>query len=267
MERSRAALIAGRRRPRRGRHGGGRAGRVRRVRRRPIARRLVNAPLTIVPAALAGAVLLLLSDLIARRIFAPTELPVGVVTGIIGAPYLIWLLARANRIGRGMSMTDAPHARSRRDLTLAYDQVEVARDLSVAIPQGKITVHRRRQRVRQVDAAARPRPAAQATAGVVLLDGESIHRLPTKEVATRLGILPQSPIAPEGITVADLVARGRYPHQKWFRQWTAADEAVVTEAMRATGTMELADAVRSTSCRAGNASVCGSRWRSRRAPT
>jgi iron complex transport system permease protein len=67
----------------------------------PIARRLVNAPLTIVPAALAGAVLLLLSDLVARRIFAPTELPVGVVTGIIGAPYLIWLLARANRIGRG----------------------------------------------------------------------------------------------------------------------------------------------------------------------
>jgi iron complex transport system permease protein len=67
----------------------------------PIARRLVNAPLTIVPAALAGAVLLLVSDLVARRIFAPTELPVGVVTGIIGAPYLIWLLARANRIGRG----------------------------------------------------------------------------------------------------------------------------------------------------------------------
>ena len=67
----------------------------------PIARRLVNAPLTIVPAALAGAVLLLLSDLVARRIFAPTELPVGVVTGIIGAPYLIWLLARANRIGSG----------------------------------------------------------------------------------------------------------------------------------------------------------------------
>lgn len=67
----------------------------------PIARRLVNAPLTLVPAALAGALLLSLSDLIARRVFAPTELPVGVVTGIVGAPYLIWLLARANRIGKG----------------------------------------------------------------------------------------------------------------------------------------------------------------------
>lgn len=65
----------------------------------PIARRLVNAPLAIVPAALAGAVLVLVSDIVARRVFAPTELPVGVVTGIIGAPYLVWLLARANRIG------------------------------------------------------------------------------------------------------------------------------------------------------------------------
>ncbi|MFT3855233.1 MAG: iron chelate uptake ABC transporter family permease subunit [Ilumatobacteraceae bacterium] len=67
----------------------------------PIARRLVGQPLTLVPAALAGAVLLLASDLVGRRLFAPTELPVGVITGIVGAPYLIWLLARANRVGRG----------------------------------------------------------------------------------------------------------------------------------------------------------------------
>lgn len=67
----------------------------------PIARRLVNAPLTLIPAALAGALLMLLSDLIARRAFAPVELPVGVVTGVIGGPYLLWLLARANKIGRG----------------------------------------------------------------------------------------------------------------------------------------------------------------------
>ena len=67
----------------------------------PIARRLVNSPLTVIPAGLAGATLLLLSDIAARQLFAPTELPVGVVTGIIGAPYLVWLLARANRVGRG----------------------------------------------------------------------------------------------------------------------------------------------------------------------
>ena len=59
-------------------------------------------------------------------------------------------------------------------------------------------------------------------------------------MATKLGILPQSPVAPDGITVADLVARGRYPHQKWFQQWTASDERVITDAMRATGIVSLA---------------------------
>ena len=66
----------------------------------PIARRLVRSPLTLVPAALTGALLVLLSDLVARTVFSPTELPVGIVTGLVGAPYLIWLLARANRVGR-----------------------------------------------------------------------------------------------------------------------------------------------------------------------
>lgn len=67
----------------------------------PIARRLVRAPLALVPAAFVGALLVLLSDIVGRRAFAPTELPVGVITGIVGAPYLLWLLARANRVGRG----------------------------------------------------------------------------------------------------------------------------------------------------------------------
>jgi iron complex transport system permease protein len=67
----------------------------------PIARRLTRAPLAVGTAALVGALLMLLSDLAARRLFAPTELPVGIVTGVIGAPYLLWLLARANRVGRG----------------------------------------------------------------------------------------------------------------------------------------------------------------------
>ncbi|MBW3649394.1 MAG: iron chelate uptake ABC transporter family permease subunit [Actinobacteria bacterium] len=67
-----------------------------------IARRLVGAsPLGLVPAALVGAVVMLLADLVGRRMFAPIELPVGVITAVVGAPYLLWLLARANRVGRG----------------------------------------------------------------------------------------------------------------------------------------------------------------------
>ncbi|MFV2018115.1 ABC transporter ATP-binding protein [Micromonospora sp. LOL_023] len=81
------------------------------------------------------------------------------------------------------------------------------------------------------------RPAA----GEVLLDGERIQRLPTREVARRLGILPQTPTAPDGLTVADLVVRGRQPHQSWLRQWSRADEEIVAQALAWTGLSELAE--------------------------
>lgn len=77
--------------------------------------------------------------------------------------------------------------------------------------------------------------------GSVLLDGEEIRSLPTREVAQRLGVLPQQPISPDGIAVIDLVARGRHPHQRWFRQWSREDEEAVDRALVATKTMELAD--------------------------
>ncbi|WP_326553521.1 ABC transporter ATP-binding protein [Micromonospora sp. NBC_01813] len=78
-------------------------------------------------------------------------------------------------------------------------------------------------------------------AGEVLLDGERIQRLPTREVARRLGILPQTPTAPDGLTVADLVVRGRQPHQSWLRQWSRADEEIVAQALAWTGLSELAE--------------------------
>nr|QEO73691.1 ABC transporter ATP-binding protein [uncultured bacterium] len=78
-------------------------------------------------------------------------------------------------------------------------------------------------------------------AGAVYLDGEAIRSLPSKEVARRLGLLPQSSSAPEAITVADLVARGRYPHQRLLRQWSRDDERIVGEAMADTGIADLAD--------------------------
>jgi iron complex transport system ATP-binding protein len=71
--------------------------------------------------------------------------------------------------------------------------------------------------------------------GHVLLDGRRLDAVPSREVATVLGVLPQDPTAPEGITVADLVARGRHPHQRWFRQWSREDEEAVAEALDWTG--------------------------------
>jgi iron complex transport system ATP-binding protein len=135
----------------------------------------------------------------------------------------------------------APAALRAEHVTLAYGEHEVASDLTVAIPSGEVTVIvganacGKSTLLRALARLLRPR------SGTVLLDGEDVHRLPTREVATRLGILPQTPIAPDGITVADLVARGRYPHQGWFRRWTDADEAALVRALEDTSTLELAD--------------------------
>ncbi|MBO8077078.1 ABC transporter ATP-binding protein, partial [Klebsiella pneumoniae] len=76
--------------------------------------------------------------------------------------------------------------------------------------------------------------------GQVLLDQQVITQLPAKEVARTLGLLPQTAVAPDGITVADLVARGRYPHQSFLRQWSQADEQAVSAAMAAAQVTELA---------------------------
>ncbi|MBL1288819.1 ABC transporter ATP-binding protein [Streptomyces sp. NPDC057067] len=79
------------------------------------------------------------------------------------------------------------------------------------------------------------------TAGAVVLDGEDIVKLRTRDVARKLGLLPQAPVAPEGLTVADLVARGRHPHQSWLRQWSSDDVSVVERALAMTGVSDLAD--------------------------
>lgn len=77
--------------------------------------------------------------------------------------------------------------------------------------------------------------------GKVLLDGKKIHSLPAKQVAKKMALLPQGPIAPEGLSVKELVAQGRYPHQSFFRQWSIQDEAAVNKAMQQANVATLAD--------------------------
>ncbi len=77
--------------------------------------------------------------------------------------------------------------------------------------------------------------------GHVYLDGKRIDRTSSREVARILGVLPQAPVAPEGLTVADLVARGRHPHQAWYRQWSSSDQDVVAQALAWTGMADLAE--------------------------
>ncbi|QEV50086.1 ABC transporter ATP-binding protein [Streptomyces vinaceus] len=127
------------------------------------------------------------------------------------------------------------------NVTLGYEQRVIAENLSVEIPDHSFTVIvgpnacGKSTLLRALSRMLKP------SAGQVLLDGHAIGSMPAKKVAKTLGLLPQSSIAPDGITVADLVSRGRYPHQGLLRQWSPEDERIVRESMASTGVAELAD--------------------------
>jgi iron complex transport system ATP-binding protein len=125
------------------------------------------------------------------------------------------------------------------DVTIGYDKRVISESLSVDIPDGAFTVIVGPNACGKSTLLRALSRLLAPTKGSVLLDGKAISSYPAKEVARRLGLLPQSSIAPDGIRVADLVARGRYPHQKLIRQWSADDESAVIEAMTATGVTEL----------------------------
>lgn len=126
-------------------------------------------------------------------------------------------------------------------ITLAYRDRPIIRDLDIAIAEGAFSVivgANGSGKSTLLKALAR---LLKPETGSVLLDGQAITTLPSVEIARRIGLLPQTAEAPEGITVADLVARGRYPHQSFFRQWSRQDETVVAASMQAAGIAELAD--------------------------
>ena len=149
--------------------------------------------------------------------------------------------ARTN--AEGESMPEGRHSTGSRlyvdGATVGYDRRVVSEGLSVSIPDASFTV------------IVGPNACGKSTllralcrllrpgSGHVILDGADIGAYKTKEVARRVGLLPQTSISPDGITVADLVARGRYPHQGFLRQWTEADEHAVARAMDQTAVTDL----------------------------
>ncbi|MGH3483985.1 MAG: ABC transporter ATP-binding protein [Nocardioidaceae bacterium] len=126
-------------------------------------------------------------------------------------------------------------------VTVGYGAEPVLRDLSFDVPTGRITSivgPNGCGKSTLLRTLARLLPPSD---GRVSLDGEPIGRLSTRDVARRLALLPQSPTAPEGLLVSDLVLRGRHPHQRWFRQWSPKDETIIAEAMAWTDIAELKD--------------------------
>ncbi|MGM1018221.1 MAG: ABC transporter ATP-binding protein [Actinomycetota bacterium] len=126
-------------------------------------------------------------------------------------------------------------------VTLAYGDRTVIDGLDLQVSPGKITTIVGANGCGKSTLLRALARLLTPTAGEIVLDGKALHSWHTKEVARVLGLLPQSPIAPEGIAVADLVGRGRHPHQKVLARWSAHDYEVVADALAATGISDLAD--------------------------
>lgn len=133
------------------------------------------------------------------------------------------------------------HVLETKELTLTYGDKAILDNLNLVIPKGEITVFigsngcGKSTLLRSLARLLKPHT------GSILIDGEMMAKLPTKEIAKKLAILPQGPVSPEGLTVLQLVKQGRYPYQKWYQQWSAEDEQIVQMALQSTGVHELSD--------------------------
>ncbi len=135
----------------------------------------------------------------------------------------------------------AAHTLSVHSLSLGYGEQSVIEGLDLNVLPGRITAVvganacGKSTLLRSMARLLRP------TSGQVLLDGKKVHHTPARELARTMGLLPQSPIAPDGITVVDLVSRGRHPHQGFLSRWSKEDDLAVAEALNTTQTADLAE--------------------------
>lgn len=142
-----------------------------------------------------------------------------------------------------MTTTNASHADllAGRNLRVGYGEKTVISDLSASIEPGGFTVIVGPNACGKSTLLRAFSRLLKPTGGDVILDGKAISGYGTKEVARKLGLLPQSSVAPDGISVRDLVARGRYPHQSLWSQWSREDERAIDAALERTSTSALAD--------------------------
>ena len=120
-------------------------------------------------------------------------------------------------------------------LTLGYNETIIIENLDLQIPTGEITVFVGANGCGKSTLLRSLARLLKPISGNILVEGDNISKLSTKEIAQRLAILPQGPLAPEGLTVFQLVKQGRYPHQSWLKQWSKEDEEIVYAALKATG--------------------------------
>ena len=133
------------------------------------------------------------------------------------------------------------HSMSARGLAVGYGDRTVIEGLDVDFPRGQITTIIGPNGCGKSTLLRAMSRLLPASTGEVLLDGSDISATKRKDLARTISVLPQTPTAPEGLNVADLVSRGRHPHQSWIRQWSSTDEAAVHKALDMTGSLGLAE--------------------------
>ncbi|AHL76905.1 ABC transporter [Stutzerimonas stutzeri] len=141
-------------------------------------------------------------------------------------------------------LIDGARAESRleaRQLSMGYGDTAVLRDLDLQLPSGQVTAIVGPNGCGKSTLLAGLARLHKPSAGAVLLNGEAINRLPTREVARQLALLPQDASAPDGLTVAELIRFGRQPHQRLLHQWSERDQAIVEAALQVANLTELAD--------------------------
>lgn len=128
-----------------------------------------------------------------------------------------------------------------RGLVAGYGGSPVLTGIDLVIPDGRVTILIGPNGCGKSTLLKTLARILKPAKGHVLLDGAAIDTLNTRAVAAKLGLLPQGPVAPEGLTVRELVAQGRFPHQSLLRQWTRADADAVAGAMQTAGVSQFAD--------------------------
>lgn len=142
-----------------------------------------------------------------------------------------------------MPQRQSPHAEQGivlKSLSAGYGSQRIVNDINLTLPAGKLTVLIGANGSGKSTLLSTIARTLKPQGGSVHLNGRDIHQQPTKQVARQMGILPQSPLTPEGLTVFELVSRGRFPWQGLIRQWSDDDERAVTDALALTGTAALA---------------------------
>lgn len=133
------------------------------------------------------------------------------------------------------------HTLQAQNLHAGYEQKKILNDVHLSIPQNKMSIIIGANGCGKSTLLKTMARLIKPADGEVVLDGKSIHQMPPKQLAKTLGLLPQSPVVPEGITVADLVGRGRFPHQTLFGSWSKKDYEAVAEALEMMNITEFAD--------------------------